>query len=175
MKIELLGIDRAIAYTVAAKCVAALSAITTILLITIYMTPDEQGYYYTFNSLLAIQVLIEMGLSTVVIQAVAHKMNMVSVELGTLSGDQGAVDFLASALRKLATWYLVMALFLGVILFCLGTPFLAASNSSVNVDIVHWNQPWLWLLVAFTSYFFLASFFPFLRGWGRSSRLRKFA
>ncbi len=44
---HLLGLDRAIAYTVLARGVQILGSTGTVLLILRFLSPVEQGYYYT--------------------------------------------------------------------------------------------------------------------------------
>jgi O-antigen/teichoic acid export membrane protein len=45
----------------------------SIFFIASYLTKQEQGYYYTFGSILAIQVFFELGLSGIITQFVAHE------------------------------------------------------------------------------------------------------
>ena len=63
-----MGVDRPVAYTLVSRGWGLLSGLVTLLLVVRYLTPDEQGYYYTFASLLAMQILFELGMSVVVMQ-----------------------------------------------------------------------------------------------------------
>ena len=51
-----LGIDKAIFYTLLGKGLQMSTAAFTVLFIVAFLSPDEQGYYYTFGSIVAIQV-----------------------------------------------------------------------------------------------------------------------
>jgi len=43
-----------------------------------FLTPSEQGYYYTFNSLVALQIVFELGFSFVILQLAAHERAQLS-------------------------------------------------------------------------------------------------
>jgi len=51
-----IGVDRAIAYTVTARMIQAVGGFATVFCIAQYLTKLEQGYYYTFSSILTIQI-----------------------------------------------------------------------------------------------------------------------
>jgi hypothetical protein len=50
---HLTGIDRAIGFTVLARGWTAAGGVITVLLIAHFLSPQEQGYYYTFASSLS--------------------------------------------------------------------------------------------------------------------------
>ncbi len=54
---HLFGVDRAIAYTVLARVIQILGSTGTVLLILRFLSPIEQGYYYTLLSLVSLQVV----------------------------------------------------------------------------------------------------------------------
>ena len=56
-----LGIDGAILYTSSARIIQAGGGIVTLLLIAKFLTSEEQGYYYTFGSILSMQIFFELG------------------------------------------------------------------------------------------------------------------
>jgi hypothetical protein len=39
------------------------------------LTAVEQGFYYTFGSVLALQVFVKLGLVTVIVQMASHEWN----------------------------------------------------------------------------------------------------
>ena len=78
--INKLGIDKAIAYSSAARIVQAGSNIVTIFFLAKYLSQEEQGFYYTFGSLVAVQVFFELGLTNIITQFVAHEYAYVTVE-----------------------------------------------------------------------------------------------
>jgi len=65
--------ERAAAWGVAGKITQAAAALVTALLILIFFTPTIQGYYYSFASLLALQIFLELGLATVITTFSSHE------------------------------------------------------------------------------------------------------
>src|SRR3972149_2579738 len=68
-----IGVDRAIGFTVASRFWQLAATSVTLFLIVRYLTPEEQGFYYTFQSMLGLQVLVELGLGGVLMQFVSHE------------------------------------------------------------------------------------------------------
>src|SRR5580698_4390252 len=83
-----LGIDKAIAFTILARGWAALAGLITVTLIARLLTPGEQGYYYTFGSLIALQIVFELGFSFVILQMASHERAHLTITLDyVISGD----------------------------------------------------------------------------------------
>ena len=72
-------LDRAIAFGVLSRVWPVISGPITIVLIASYFSPSMQGYYYTFNSLLALQVLAELGFGQVIMQFMSHEWSKLSI------------------------------------------------------------------------------------------------
>src|ERR1700712_5391903 len=68
-----LGLDRAVVFTILARGWSSLAGIATLLLIARFLSSAEQGYYYTFGSLVALQMLFELGFSFVILQMASHE------------------------------------------------------------------------------------------------------
>ena len=77
-----LGIDRGVFYALLARGWRAIGGLISILLITKFLTPETQGYYYTFQSLIALQAFIELGLVVVVVNVTSHEMGEATTEQG---------------------------------------------------------------------------------------------
>ena len=64
-----------------------LSGLVTLLLLTHFLTPIQQGWYYSFLSLAAIYTLFDLGLSVVLVQFSAHLfVNMKWLAKGRVAG-----------------------------------------------------------------------------------------
>src|SRR6202162_208341 len=74
-----LGLDRAVGFTVLARFWGSSAGLVTVLLIARFLTPAEQGYYYTFGSLVAIQMIFELGFSFVILQLASHERAQLSI------------------------------------------------------------------------------------------------
>ncbi|MDQ7821488.1 MAG: hypothetical protein RDV48_01700 [Candidatus Eremiobacteraeota bacterium] len=140
----LLGIDPAVAYAVIARGWGLLAGPVTILLITTRFSPELQGYYYTFNSIIGFNILFELGLSNVLIQFASHEWALLRLERdGTITGDSNALSRLASLTRLSLLWYLVMCSLLAVGLCAAGSIFFARSSQGA----ISWQGPWFTLCI----------------------------
>jgi len=134
-----LGIDQGVFYALLARGWRAIGGLISILLIAKFLTPETQGYYYTFQSLIALQVFVELGLAVVVISVTSHEWAKLQLnEEGVIIGDPEALSRLVSFGRKLASWYAVAAAVFVLVVASAGAMFLAVKGS---VD--GWLAPWL--------------------------------
>ena len=67
------GIDKSIMFTSSASVLGAFGSVVSVILVVKYLTSVEQGFYYTFGSIVAIQVFFELGLNGIITQYVAHE------------------------------------------------------------------------------------------------------
>lgn len=163
---HLFGVDRAIAYTVLARVLQILGSTGTVLLIFRFLTPVEQGYYYTLLSLVALQTVFELGFSFVILQMAAHECAHLTLHPdGRVEGDPVAHARLASILQKTRRWYLVAAVVLCVSLLPVGTYFF--SHHARTATPVAWQGPWVVAVFATAFVFLLNPFFSFLEGCGQ--------
>src|SRR5262245_11492499 len=85
---HILGLDRAVGYTALARGVQILGSTITVLLILRFLTPVQQGYYYTLLSLASLQIVFELGFSFVVLQMAAHESVHLTLHAdGRIEGD----------------------------------------------------------------------------------------
>ena len=63
-----LGIDRAVFLTLVGRVWGVGAGLVTIFFVTTALSPEQQGYYYTFYSLIALQVFAELGLNYAIVQ-----------------------------------------------------------------------------------------------------------
>ena len=91
--------DRAIAFTVLARGWSGLAGLVTVALIARFLSPAEQGYYFTFGSLVAMQLVFELGFSVVILQLATHECAHLTLGRdGRVAGDGIAQARLASIL-----------------------------------------------------------------------------
>ncbi len=134
-----LGIDRAVFYAVLARGWRAIGGLISVLLVAKFLTPETQGYYYTFQSLIALQVFVELGLVVVVVNFTSHEWTKLQLnEEGGIVGDPDALSRLVSFGRKLASWYAVAAILFVLLVAPGGALFLAQKGNTE-----HWLAPWL--------------------------------
>jgi O-antigen/teichoic acid export membrane protein len=160
-----LGLDRAVVFTVLARGWTSGSGLITVALIAKLLSPAEQGYYYTFASLIALQMVFELGFSQVVMQLSSHERAHLSIERdGSVRGDEIAHARLASVLQISVRWYGVGAILFGAVLIPAGLYFFSSHQHAG--DIVHWRAPWIAAATAAVFAFLLDPLYSFFEGCG---------
>jgi hypothetical protein len=161
-----LGVDGAVTYAFLARLMNIVGSTGTVLLIVRFLSPVEQGYYYTMLSLVSLQVVFELGFSFVVQQLAAHEC--IHLEIGAggrVSGDSVAHARLASALQLSLRWYTVAAMAMGAIVAPLGMVFFAR-HAGAGAAQVAWQGPWLVAVAASMAGLWCLPFYSFLEGCG---------
>lgn len=139
--LQKIGIDRAVLFGLLAKFWSVVSGPVTALLIATQFTSELQGYYYTFGSILALQVFVEMGLGTVIIQFASHEWSKLSFDKdGHISGDREALSRLISLANIAFKWYLSGSV---IVILGLGIGGYIFFNS--HASTVNWTLSWLTL------------------------------
>ena len=153
-----LAINRSVAISIAGKVFFALLSLAASFLVAQHFSPEIQGYFYTFSSVLALKILVELGLGTVITIYISHEwIKLRFNQNGLIVGSRPSyLNFLAICKFSLK-WYF----FSGILIFF----FLAtAGNLFFNAGVdgsstVRWTGPWvmlsaittfnIWLLPAF--------------------------
>jgi hypothetical protein len=160
-----LGLDRAVVFTVLARGWISASSLVTVALIARLLSPAEQGYYYTFASLISLQMVFELGFSMVVMQLTSHERAHLSIGPGdSIEGDQSAHGRLASILQISVRWYGIGALVLALVLIPAGLYFFS-SHQHLG-DAVSWRAPWIAVATAAVFAFQLDPLYSFFEGCG---------
>jgi hypothetical protein len=134
-------------------------------LIARFLTSAEQGYYYTFGSLVALQIVFELGFSFVILQMASHeRAHLFITEDYAIVGSPVAHARLASVLQKSIRWYSIAALFMLCALVPTGIHFFASHLPPGQV--VSWKLPWCLVVLAASFAFQIDPIFSFLEGCG---------
>jgi O-antigen/teichoic acid export membrane protein len=166
------GVDRAIAYTVCARIIQAAGGFATVFCIALYLTKLEQGYYYTFSSILTIQIFFELGLNTIITQYVAHEMATLELKDDlTIQGDEIAGSRLAHLLRLCVKWFSIIGFMLFLILLVIGSYFFMHFN---NHSQVSWQGPWIILSVTTGGFFLVDPILAFIEGMGKVTDIAQY-
>jgi hypothetical protein len=162
------GLDRAIGFTLLARGWAALAGVGTLALITKFLTPAEQGYYYTFYSLVALQIVFELGFSVVILQSASHEAAHLTLNPdGTITGPVITHARLASVLQKSVRWYMGAAILMGAVLLPAGIFFFSRQTAAhPSANAVAWFGPWILIGIATCITFQIDPAFSFLEGCG---------
>lgn len=136
-----LGVDWAIFYTSLSRIIQAIGGLVTMFLIVAFMSKEEQGFYYTFSSVLAIQIFFELGLGGIITQFVAHEMAHLSFKSSLkIEGNSANLSRLTSLMHFCFKWYGLFTIMLFITLVLVGYTFFTKYGSSN--PIVNWQIPW---------------------------------
>jgi O-antigen/teichoic acid export membrane protein len=167
-----IGIDEVIAFTIVGRIVQAAGGIIALLLVAHYLTETEQGYYYTFGSILAIQFFFELGLSNIIIQFVSHEsVKLQWIDQTSFNGPAESCSRLASLLRFSVKWFFIVG---GILIFGLllsGYYFFNIYGEHKN--IVDWQIPWIILSISTSFSLIVSPILTFLEGLGRIKEVAK--
>lgn len=134
------------------------------LMIASRLSKDQQGYYYTIGSLLALQLFFELGLMTVLTQFASHEfVNLRWGERGSIEGDPVARERFCDLLCKAARWFAVAALLLVVALVPAGLVFLDNGRQAADFS---WRLPWVLAVIGTAANLFTVPFFSVIMGSG---------
>lgn len=166
-----LGIDKSILYTSLTRVIQALGGIISILFVAKYLTGIEQGFYYTFLSIVAIQVFFELGLNGIITQYVAHEASNLHWESSIcLVGEVKYKSRMASLLKFCIKWYFGFAGVLLVTLILVGFIFF---NRYGNNENIVWRVPWILLSIGTALNLLIAPILAFIEGLGRVKDIAK--
>lgn len=138
------AIDQAIIFALLTKGWQLLAGPISILLIATYLTPQAQGFYYTFGSLLALQFFVELGFSLVIINVASHEWAQLKLDdAGCIVGDPDAKSRLISLGRLIFKWYAIASgiFILGV---SVGGHLFFSQTPNPNIQ---WQMPWVSLVI----------------------------
>lgn len=133
------------------KIVQAVVGLVTAILVTKFLTPNEQGYFYTIGSLLSSYILLDFGLSNLIVQVSARYFSDLSWNKGVIFSpkEKAKSSFFALA-EWVGHWYFKLGV-LTLILIPLGFIYFSFAKTS---DGVAWQMPWVAVV------FFLALSMP---------------
>lgn len=163
--LRMFGVNRAIGYGVLTRMWSALAGPLTILLIATRFSKVEQGFYYTFSSILALQVFFELGLLTVLAQFAAHEFAFLSWgDKGEIRGSEEHRDRFIDLLGKGFKWYAISAVLLVLVLIPVG--FLFFSQRADDAISFSWRLPWVLAIIGVGCNLLLIPFYAVITGSG---------
>lgn len=121
--------------------VTAVAGPLAALVIAKYFSPSEQGYYYTFNSLLGLQIFLELGFGVCLVHIVSHEFASLELDkTDVLTGPEKSLHRLASLSQLAHKWFSIASL-----IFALGVGIAGEFFFTRFGDGVAWRLPW-WML-----------------------------
>ena len=159
---NLFKIDHHTLYTLVYRFWGVIAGGATILVLPLYITPDAQGYYYTFSSLLALQVFFELGFNQVISLQVSHSYGFFKND----KLDDGFNDLLFFVHR----WYLVVCILFLVLVGLGGVLFFSYKNDEATNN---WIGIWLLLVIFNALNLWLSPNLAILEGFGKVGQVAR--
>lgn len=131
-----------------------------LVLLPLYLTPEVQGYWYTFISLAALAIFADMGFSTILLLFSAHEFAHLEFKSDkTVIGNEHHLTRLSTLLRFSAKWSSLMALIIFPIVLIIGYTILNAKDTSTD-----WKGAWFIYGVASIFVFINSMALSFIEG-----------
>lgn len=168
---RLLTLDQRVIYALLFRGSQAFVGVVTILIITQFFDKAEQGYYYTFNSILALQIIFEMGLSFIILQYTGHEFAIIRWENNQLAGSAEGLARFQAFFSKSILAYLIIAFCVFLLVWPVGIFFFnrAAGDSGFS-----WGLPWLFLCVSTGLNIITLPFLATIEGSGQVVKINQF-
>lgn len=170
---KVLGMDTAVMFTVLGRIIQGFGGIISVLFIAKFLDVGQQGYFYTFNSILALQVFFELGFTTIITQFTSKHFANLSLNGAVMEGDENDVSYVASLLRFSVNWFLVASVAVFALLSILGYFFFEHNNKS-SIEVA-WELPWVLTTFSTALLLIITPVLSFLEGVGQiayTSKLR---
>jgi hypothetical protein len=165
------GVDFHVFLTLLFRGWTVIAGGVTVLLLPVWLDPIQQGYYFTFSSLLALQVLFELGLSGVVIQLVSHEAaHLVFRDDGTVEGDERHIARLNALVHLIRRWYGIAALLFVPCGIAVGWAFFGRQGT---LPVAAWGGVWTLLVVATAANLVIIPRLATLEGLGRVGQVAR--
>ncbi|WP_333494601.1 hypothetical protein [Kluyvera sp. CHPC 1.251] len=160
---NLLDIDFDIGNTLILRLWSTFSGGLLVLMIPTFLSASEQGYYFTFSSIIGMQIFFELGFNFVITQMISHKMAHVHLANNRLSGNKKDINDIYHLVSLLLKWYSVISILFFVIVFCIGLYFFEQHGSLPKGE---WLMAWLLIVLFSAVNLFLSPFLSVLEGMG---------
>jgi O-antigen/teichoic acid export membrane protein len=166
-----LEIDRAVVFVLLNRGWQFLAGPITLLLIARYFSPEVQGFYYTFDSLLALQSFVELGFFLVIINVASHEWAGLGLDsTGRIVGEPQALSRLVSLGRLIFKWYAVASAIFVVGVGTIGCVFFAQSSHPG----IQWQAPWMVLVIVTGLLLWVLPFNSLLEGCNQVAAINQF-
>jgi hypothetical protein len=157
------GVNQAIGFGLMTRIWSVFSGPISMVVIASSLTITEQGYYYAFASLLALQIFFELGLVTVLAQFISHEFVSLSWgHNGEIVGDEIKKNRVLDILGKSLKWYSVCSVFLILTLSFAGYLFFRNETS----HDISWKLPWFLSVVGVGMNLLIIPFYGVISGSG---------
>lgn len=169
--ISLTSIDYHIGFTLLFRMSSIILGGLLILMIPFKFSSAEQGYYFTFSSLIGLQVFFELGFNYVIVQIVGHEMANVYINShGKLSGNLTNVNRIYSLVPMLKKWYSLISIVFFISVFSIGIYFFERNG---HLPLMEWLPAWALVVLFSAINLFISPFLAMHEGMGFVGQIAK--
>jgi O-antigen/teichoic acid export membrane protein len=116
-----------------------ISGLLIMLLIPLFLYPEQQGYWYLFGSLAALSIFADLGFSNIILQFSAHEFACLHfIDTGLLSGEKINLQKLGSFFRFVIKWILTICAVVFPIIYVIGILFFTRDNV-LSIYLLPWT------------------------------------
>ena len=141
----------------------------TLLLIPLYLSPEQQGYWYLFGSLAALSIFADLGFSNIILQFSAHEFAFLQFTgNGLLDGEETNLKKLGSFFRFTIKWISTICAIVFPVIFVIGIAFFIRDRV-----IGIYFLPWTIYAIGSLINFFNNSILSFIEGLNKIEAIQK--
>ena len=141
----------------------------TLLLIPLYLSPEQQGYWYLFGSLAALSIFADLGFSNIILQFSAHEYAFLHfTDKGLLEGEEIYLKRLGSFFRFTVKWISTICMIVFPIIFIIGIAFFIRDHV-----LGIYFLPWTLYAIGSLINFFNNSILSFVEGLNKIEAIQK--
>lgn len=161
---QALDLDFHVIFTLVLRVWSILAGMAMLVMLPLWLSPEQLGYHYTFLSLVGLQIFFDLGMNQVVTQITAHEMaHLKFTANGVLEGEGARLDRLTALTRLIRRWYFMASIGFILVASVAGVLFFSRDPSASHIN---WLWPWLMLCVATGLNLFLSPSLAMLEGAG---------
>lgn len=166
-----LEVDRATFYAVATRYWQFVSGPVTLWLVVQFFTPEVQGFYVTFWSVIGLQMFFELAFPQTIVTMTSHLWSQLDLDNSNrLVGKPDAVSRLTHLMRISVVVQVILATLFAAIASFFGLWFFADDPSAQTIT---WRGPWLTLVGLSSIAFALIPFLAVLEGCDQVREIHK--
>lgn len=155
---KIFGIDKEISIFLYGKIFSYLTYPFTLFLLIKHLSPEQQGYYYTFYTLLTFSIFLELGLGIILTNMASHEFSKLSWSPNnSLQGDKNSLDRAKSLVRKTILWHIILIALFIVLAIPVGALFFLEISEKLFFS-------WVLVVLAFSPGLILSPLLSILQG-----------
>jgi O-antigen/teichoic acid export membrane protein len=141
----------------------------TLLLIPLFLSPEQQGYWYLFISLAALSIFADLGFSNIILQFSAHEYAFLRfTDKGLLEGEELYLKKLGSFFRFTIKWISTISAMVFPVIYVIGIAFFVRDHV-----LSIYFLPWTLYAVGSLINFFNGSILSFIEGLDKIASIQK--